>query len=626
MRKNIFLHFLNRDTREIFRLYELFGTEKHARNLREPLNAAAILCEEFCVAPPGFVVEDKFAFELFEVQSAYLAEGLVRLPMRESNLLDFAEKKRGEYAPNRNRYSGLYDDSRMLLLSSHGQALVQRRVQIGPAIVKGFLIGVDTRSSAWARIRNEAMPEVIENMRKVPEHLADEGKALTWSIIEPNLIESGKPFWGEMRNGLQYTYFGQYCREFSAIVMSDIPYMPDIFYLPNDRAVYSMRRFRVFLDAIHAADLFLQASADVITNLRSRPGFTEFVDAYAGLAAIFKGDTDLQFHAARAAEKATYPWRRIPQRFDSSLADPTDIEIYEISDACREFAAILTVTHGLPTRYDRSNPLFSAPGTRVSTTSKKGKPLKIALFVALEEELKVLVRHYRLKRSAEGPAATGKIGEIEVDVLCPRAMGRVAAAVEVTGYLAKGNKPDLLFCIGLAGGVKESGIEHGAVICVDTVVDLANRKVTDDAEGAAQSKFRRQDFSCSKAVYSIAKSAEFEEKDWANFCIEEFEWKTGRMPSIREGKIASVDEVVASDDHRKKMVDSVDKLMGVEMEAGGVCAAASQYKVNVVVIRVVSDLADPSKADDEWRKVGMKTLAELLKRLPLNRVIEVANR
>ena len=60
MRRNIFLHFLNRDTREIFRVYEVLGKPQHAQILREPLNAAALLCEDACYAPPGFVLRGRY--------------------------------------------------------------------------------------------------------------------------------------------------------------------------------------------------------------------------------------------------------------------------------------------------------------------------------------------------------------------------------------------------------------------------------------------------------------------------------------------------------------------------------------------------------------------------------------
>ncbi|MBB3387216.1 MULTISPECIES: hypothetical protein [unclassified Rhizobium] len=619
MRRNLFLHFLNRDTREIFRLYDIFGDEKHARTLRGPMNACAMLCEEFCVAPPGFVVEDKYAFELFEVQSAYLEKGLVRLPMRETNLTDFAEKKRLEYSPARNRYSGLYDDTRMNLLSSHGAAFVQRKVQIGPTIVNGFETGIDTRLQAWSGIRQNAPSEVIENMRTIPARLADDGKALTWSMIEPNLVESASPFRREMRDALQYTYFQEYCREFKAIVLTDIPHMPVEFYLPAERAVYSMRRFRVFLDGMSADKLLLEASADTIMRFRRDAGFIELMDVYCGFARMFPKDTDLQYHLSRAIKKTPFEWSRIPERFDPAISDPSDFEVVEIASAFGELAANLTMEHGLPRRGSDE-----PKKPQKTTTASKGRQLTIAIFVALEEELDVLIKHFDLERSAGSPAASGKIGDVGVDVLCPRAMGRVAAAVEVTRYLSKHPAPDLLFCVGLAGGFEESGIEQGAVICAETVVDLANRKVTDDENGAAKSKFRRRDFDCTRAVYEVAKSNQFDLGAWASHSVNEFDWQKGRTPSLWEGKIASADEVVASDNLRKKMVDSVDKLFGVEMEAGGVCAAATAFKVPVSVLRVVSDMADPSKADDKWRTTGMKTLAELLKRLPLDRVIAVA--
>lgn len=520
MRKNLFLHFLNRDTREIVRLYNLFGDEKHARTLRGPMNACAILCEDFCVAPPGFVVEDQYAFELFEVQSAYLEQGLVRLPMRETNLSDFAEKKRGEYSLARNRYSGLYDDARMNLLSSHGAALVQRKVQIGPAIVKGFLTGVDTQLPAWDFIRQNAPLEVIENMRAVPTKLADDGKALTWSLIEPNLLAAASPYHRKMRDALQYTYFQEYCREFKAIVLSDIPYMPVVFYLPTDNSVYSMRRFRAFLEVLNADKLLLEASADTIMRFRRDAGFIELMDAYCGFAKKFSRDTDLRYHLSRAIKKMPFEWSRLPDRFNPAISDPSDIEIVEIASACGELAAILTDAHGLTKRRLKEPRVKQKIATAV-----KGRHLKIAIFVALEEELDVLIKHFDLVRSAGHPAASGKIGNILVDVLCPRAMGRVAAAIEVTRYLAQNTAPDLLFCIGLAGGFKEAKIEQGAIICSETVVDLAVRKVAEEEQGEATSKFRRRDFNCTRAVYQIATSNEFNQNEWASYSAGEFNWQ-----------------------------------------------------------------------------------------------------
>ncbi|MGV1769356.1 hypothetical protein ACQZ6B_04185 [Agrobacterium vitis] len=619
MRRNIFLHFMNRDTREIFNLYELLNDPIHASFLRQALNAAAILCEDQCVAPPGFVIEDQVAFELFENQSAYLESGLIKLPIRESGLVDYAEKKRGEYAPARDRYSGLYNDTRMQRLGSFGDAIISRKVQIGPAIVDGFEGGVDTKMKAWKSIRERASAKTIADMRSVPTLLSDQGKALTWSIIMPNLDVASAPFYRDMRAALQYTYFSEYCREFKLLIMSEIPNMIEDFFLPVDRAIYSFRRFKAFLSSFQSSDMFLHGSADFIMEMRRRSGFIDLIDAYASLARTFSGGTELVYHTDRAVRKSAFDWAGLAARRSGSFSDPTAFEVIEISDALGDLANIINAEHGFDSR---GAFVPHKPTNSKAVIFSKGSKLKIAVFVALEEELEVLVKQWKLKREVGVPAAVGEIGDIAVDVLCPRVMGRVSSAVETTRYLASAiAKPDLLICLGLAGGFS---VDQGGVICVDTVVDLANRKVVDDKEGQAQSKFRREDYSTHRAVYSIAKSTEFDEVEWANHCRVEFEWPSGKTPSLHEGKIASVDEVVASEDHRNKLLANTEKLLGVEMEAGGFCAAAKAFGVPFEVLRVVSDKADPAKTDDNWRRIGMKTLANLLVRLPLARVIEVA--
>ncbi len=613
---------MNRDTREIARVYELLDQAAHARVLREPLNAAAMLCEEFCIAAAGFVVEDGVAFELFESQSCYLKAGLIRLPIRERNLADFAEKKKGEYAPARNRYSGLFDDTRMNYLSSLGAAIVPRKVQIAPAIVAGFQAGVDTNEKAWSDIRCKAPPSVIESLRSTPNQLSNDGKALTWSIMYPHFANEAQEFGTQIRDALQHVYFKEYCREFRLIVLSDIPYIHDVFYLPVDRRVYSIKRLRAFLRAI-GIEFFLNASADFIVRMRNTSGFTELMDAYAGLAEVLPKDSDLTYYSNKAVRSAKFDWAGFGPRRIGMVFDPTEFEALEIADACAELATILSQEHDLKKRVlgDKGQ------GSGIGAAITRRRSMKITVFVALEEELNILVRHLELKRNAEPPEAQGKLGEIDIDVLCPREMGRVPAAIAVTKYLSRSSTiPDLIMCVGLAGGFGEAVIDPGTVICANTVVDLANRKVTDNQEGKAQSKFRRKDFACDQAVYSVAMADDFNRSEWETHCRNQFDWPNGRTPSLREGKIASVDEVISSNDHRDMLIESEVKLLGVEMEAGGVCAAAKSFELPVAVLRVVSDMADPSKADDKWRTLGMKTLAELIKRLPFKRVIETARR
>ena len=141
-------------------------------------------------------------------------------------------------------------------------------------------------------------------------------------------------------------------------------------------------------------------------------------------------------------------------------------------------------------------------------------------------------------------------------------------------------------------------------------MDLANRKVIDEESEASSPKFRRRDFNLAPALRNVLSSDAFAMKEWSDSIIED--WPKDRRPSVHYGPLTSVDEVVSSADWRGKLLSVDDRLLGVEMEAGGVCAAAEKYNVKVCMVRAVSDNADPSKEDDKWRTIGMKALARLL--------------
>jgi nucleoside phosphorylase len=83
-----------------------------------------------------------------------------------------------------------------------------------------------------------------------------------------------------------------------------------------------------------------------------------------------------------------------------------------------------------------------------------------------------------------------------------------------------------------------------------------------------------------------------------------------------------VDEVVTSIEHADALRGHYHKLAAVEMESGGVCAAAKHFDVPVAVIRCVSDQADPSKTDDVWRPRAMKTIISLLQFIDLPRMLD----
>ena len=127
------------------------------------------------------------------------------------------------------------------------------------------------------------------------------------------------------------------------------------------------------------------------------------------------------------------------------------------------------------------------------------------------------------------------------------------------------------------------------------------------------------------ALRSVLYSDMFDMAKWSAETLS-FGWPKDRRPSIHEGPMASSDEVVSSKEWRNLMIEGQGgekKLLGVEMEAGGVCAAAERLRVPVCMLRVISDKADPSKTDNNWRPLGMKTLSNLIERLPFGKVLKL---
>ena len=625
MRSDIFLHFLNRDTREIFGVYKALRDDSHLRLMRRALNAAVVLCEDRCIAPPGFVVEDQIAFDLAEAQRAYLKAGIIQFPMRENNLAEFAEKKRVGYEPMRNRYSGLFDDTRIGFLGENANGIIRRKSHITENILGDWESGPETRKRIWKPVKKILTPKQVDLITRVPVTLDQRGTALTWSAMEPELPAETRVASIEMRNALQNIYFRQYCAEFDLVVLSKVPHILQDFQLPTDPSVYNYRRLEAFLDVFDLRSTILDAPADFITELRrGKGGFIGFIDAYASLARITASEADLKFFAGQARKTIKFDWSTIPSR-RARLFEMSPIEVRELDDVLHETADILVQQHGLPFRAaERSS---AKRHTKKVLLMTKADP-DLVLFVALEEELSVLSTHLQLDKHSGTPEASGRIGEVPVHVVCPRSMGRVAAAVAMTNYLARRSRPKLVLILGIAGGFAENGSAEGHIVSATKVVDLALRKVVDEKNGPSPN-FRREDYRMNDSLQRVLESDAFDKKGWAADACEilHLEWPEDRRPSIRYGPLASSDEVVSSDRWRDLMLSGPggeQKLLGVEMEAGGVCAAADRFRVPCCMLRAISDKADPSKADNSWRRRGIGTIAVLLERLPLDEVLEIA--
>lgn len=393
------------------------------------------------------------------------------------------------------------------------------------------------------------------------------------------------------------------------MILCELPFARDEFGLPTERRAYSYYRFLQFLETFSLNSLFLRSSSLTLCEIKRKPGLIEFIDAYYGLASLSGSRSDLLLRTGRARKASKFDWDAFVGRHQLLLSEPDGLAISELDDALSEAATILTVQNGLSRRAE-----LSFPGGQRKMKGIEVNPMPdVLLYVALDEELTVLTQRLKLARHPRNPVATGMIGGTAVGIISARSMGRVPAAVAVANYLQsrKSSRPRLIVVVGLAGGFPEADTKAGHLLCAETVVDLASRKIQ-DIEEEVQTKFRRKDFRLDDALNAILRSDKFDNAKWITRAMNNGWWPSDRKPSLHFGPVASVDEVIASCKWRKKLIAGTEKLLGVEMEAGGVCAAAESHGVAVAMIRAVSDNADPVKTDDQWRQRGMITIAELL--------------
>jgi nucleoside phosphorylase len=509
-------------------------------------------------------------------------------------------------------------------MGENATGIIGRKSHITPSILSGWQAGPDTAHKIWLPINKILRPEQVDLVARIPFILDERGVAVTWSAIYPELPGEARAASPELRNALQHTYFKLYCSEFKLVVLTQIPHILQDFALPAEPSVYSYRRLEAFLDAFDLRSVILDGPADLIVELRrGKGGFIAFMDAYSGLARITKSETDLKFFAGAARRATKFDWSTIAGR-RAHLFELSPFEVSELDDVLMEAAERLVEEHGLPLRTPEK-PKPEQRGRKVATMLKSEPEL--VLFVALEEELNVLSKALKLTKNTTPPEATGLIGSVPVAVVCPRNMGRVAAAISMMEYLGgRKSKPKLIMIVGIAGGFKENNSIEGHIVCVDKVVDLALRKVIDEAESPASPNFRREDYRMNDSLSRVIQSDAFDDKEWS-FEACGLGWPDDRRPSIKYGLMASADEVISSDTLRIRMLEGAGgekKLLGIEMEAGGVCAAADRRRVPYCMLRVISDQADPSKTDNEWRKLGMETIAHLLVKLPLDEVLRLA--
>ncbi len=164
--------------------------------------------------------------------------------------------------------------------------------------------------------------------------------------------------------------------------------------------------------------------------------------------------------------------------------------------------------------------------------------------------------------------------------------------------------PYYIILVGIAGGIAARGVKLGDVLISDQIVDYELQKLT-----PTESQKRWEVYRASSRLIESARNLG---DGWQGLVA--VKRPDDQAPSRHIGPTASGDKVIAFGDILRQLCVAWPKLIGVEMEAGGVAVAASQApdSPRFFMIRAVSDFADEEKGTPEveaWRSYACDVAA-----------------
>jgi nucleoside phosphorylase len=210
---------------------------------------------------------------------------------------------------------------------------------------------------------------------------------------------------------------------------------------------------------------------------------------------------------------------------------------------------------------------------------------------------------------------SGKQGQYRVIVVSPSEMGRVEAATTASNAIRTWT-PRYVLVVGIAGGVPskqqraggKKEMRLGDVLIANQIVDYEHQKLREgqraqqDADGWHIEREIRWQAHQPEAM--LLTNAQYADDTWQEL-INVIRPTRGK-PKTHFGTIATGDKSIAAQTFVDEYRDVWPKLIGVEMEAGGVATAALRRPrpPGVFMVRSVSDFADAQEGStmvERWR-------------------------
>lgn len=348
-RKNIFLEIFNPDSRLVLGVYDDLNSKAHYAFLVRSLNASVFLCDDFVIMPPTFLLECPIVLRVMREASPFMAEGIMRLPMRDRSFSDFYEKKLEEYSEVTENYPGMFGrmgPQAVNLMRKHSQTKIERNSKIGQGIAQMWAAGPDI-NPYWKRHISLIPANILDKVRYIPETLHDRGRAITYGLVakQSPYEETGMPV-SLIQKLLQHSYSALYINEYDLKVVSNLPFSQDVFGHGLNNLPYDFEALRAALKPIGLFDIILTLPAQEMIALRYSYAYTKFISVFDEIAHRCSSSSQIRRHFTLAAASCSSQVKKCKSDLEKIIKrkefSATDDKINSISEILLESSLALS--------------------------------------------------------------------------------------------------------------------------------------------------------------------------------------------------------------------------------------------------------------------------------------------
>lgn len=482
---DIVLHFLNKDTQEIFG-----DRAMKVELLRKGMNASVLLCDRFCIIPPGFYFESESTRMLLDSSTELIREGLICFSTKEE-IEEYIEKKRRllyQYRSN-DVYSSFFDNGVLQKILNPDPVFLDRKASVGNTCVlrwdKRHERFIQDGSGALAGIYSGRIPDVkaaISLSKRMQEAaIAAQEKAFVWSIIQDGLKRESvtdQYIVRGLRRYFEQGYYLVYLDEYQANILHD-------FYLIDRGITFSLdskycananyRWFEHFLSMLGLKDILDLPSKCIAHLKKSSSSFGALMMLYYE---ILNGISDKDQVLNQLAKSVNEMKRANGHNIVGLISEVRE----EIDNLQKE--TYISLPSGMFMLKTKS-------GTHT------GEIIDVLLIVATSEEEQAIIQNdpnWKFHRRDDGYGYyLQKKEEVLFALVRPPRMRKTAAAMTLMEYIHELN-PRFLAMVGFCAG-KKGSVNLGDVVVAEKVYNYDNGKETDNGNFLPEIEcFRIPDF------------------------------------------------------------------------------------------------------------------------------------